>query len=153
MFYSCTQSKNSILDLDFFYIGSKYVYYWLSIGEQRQQPIILILTSMWRYQLPLQLPGLSDQNIKIFVCRCRASQDCPSFLLDYDRSACFRLNINTDDNRDIVVPTDSRCNTELLETSCCNSILDQRILRRYVWDLQLVKRPGYLREPLDMFWR
>jgi len=40
--------------------------------------------------------------------RCRASQDCPSFLLDYDKSACFRLDINTEDSRDIIVPTDTR---------------------------------------------
>ena len=46
---------------------------------------------------------------KFSFFRCRASQDCPSFLLDYDKSACFRLDINTEDSRDIIVPTDTRC--------------------------------------------
>ena len=42
------------------------------------------------------------------IPRCRASQDCPSFLLDYDRSACFRLDINTEDSRELIVPSESR---------------------------------------------
>ena len=38
------------------------------------------------------------------MSRCRASQDCPSFLLDYDKSACFRLDTNTEDRRDLITP-------------------------------------------------
>ena len=38
------------------------------------------------------------------ISRCRASQDCPSFLLDYDKSACYRLDINTEGSRDIITP-------------------------------------------------
>ena len=41
-------------------------------------------------------------------CRCRASEDCPAFLLDYARSSCFRLDTNTEDDRSLIVPTQSR---------------------------------------------
>ena len=41
-------------------------------------------------------------------CRCRASEDCPAFLLDYARSSCFRLDTNTEDDRSLIVPTQAR---------------------------------------------
>ena len=31
--------------------------------------------------------------------RCRASQDCPAFIIEYDEEACYRLDTNTEDNR------------------------------------------------------
>ena len=65
-----------------------------------------------------------------FCFRCRASQDCPSFLLDYDKSACFRLDINTEDSRDIIVPSDTRCSVMLIEMSrhICHTAVSSQVL-------------------------
>ncbi|XP_023343636.1 uncharacterized protein LOC111713076 isoform X2 [Eurytemora carolleeae] len=42
--------------------------------------------------------------------RCRASEDCPAFLIDYEEEACYRLDTNTDDNRELIEPTEKRTN-------------------------------------------
>ena len=45
-----------------------------------------------------------------FFCRCRASSDCPGFLINYERESCFRVDFNTDDRRDDLIPATSRVN-------------------------------------------
>eukprot|EP00090_Calanus_glacialis_P030486 TRINITY_DN4919_c0_g1_i1.p1 TRINITY_DN4919_c0_g1~~TRINITY_DN4919_c0_g1_i1.p1 ORF type:complete len:724 (-),score=176.09 TRINITY_DN4919_c0_g1_i1:269-2440(-) len=50
--------------------------------------------------------------------RCRASQDCPAFLIDYDNDACYRLDTNSDDNRELIVDTDRK--TNYFEKVCLN---------------------------------
>ena len=40
--------------------------------------------------------------------RCRELSDCEAFLLDYDNSACYQLDTNLEDNRDLIVNTNSR---------------------------------------------
>ena len=50
--------------------------------------------------------------------RCRASQDCPAFLIDYDNDACYRLDTNTDDSRELIVDTDRK--TNYFEKVCLN---------------------------------
>ena len=46
----------------------------------------------------------------LFFCRCRASSDCPGFLINYERESCFRVDFNTDDRRDDLIPATSRVN-------------------------------------------
>ena len=40
--------------------------------------------------------------------RCRELSDCEAFLLDYDKSTCYQLDTNLEDNRELIVSTDSR---------------------------------------------
>ena len=55
---------------------------------------------------------------KSHLPRCRASQDCPAFLIDYDNDACYRLDTNSDDNRELIVDTDRK--TNYFEKVCLN---------------------------------
>jgi len=51
--------------------------------------------------------------------RCRASSDCPGFLINYERESCFRVDFNTDDRRDDLIPATSRVN--YFEKVCLNA--------------------------------
>ena len=47
---------------------------------------------------------LADCHTRILIFkmpRCRASLDCPAFLIDYDKEACFKLDTNSEDNRQV----------------------------------------------------
>ena len=64
-------------------------------------------------------PGSSDGGTTVTAeCnnRCRASRDCPAFQLDYDSSACYKLDTNTDDTAGLLESTDSR--TAYFERIC-----------------------------------
>ena len=43
-----------------------------------------------------------------FCFRCREISDCRSFLLDYDSSECHQLETNADDNRDLLITSNTR---------------------------------------------
>ena len=47
-----------------------------------------------------------------------SSQDCPAFLIDYDNNAFYRLDTNSDDNRELIVDTDRK--TNYFEKVCLN---------------------------------
>ena len=61
---------------------------------------------------------MNDNILIILLSRCRASQDCPAFLIDYDNAACYRLDTNTDDNREIIRDTERK--TNYFEKICLN---------------------------------
>merc|ERR1719331_3417939 len=42
--------------------------------------------------------------------RCRASLDCPAFLIDYGLEACFRLDSTSEDGRELLVPSGEKTN-------------------------------------------
>jgi len=42
--------------------------------------------------------------------RCRASDECPGFVINYERESCFRVDTNTDDLREDLIPATSRLN-------------------------------------------
>ena len=47
---------------------------------------------------------LADCHTRMLIFkmpRCRASLDCPAFLIDYDKEACFKLDTNSEDNRQV----------------------------------------------------
>ena len=44
------------------------------------------------------------------IYRCRASSDCPGFLVNYETESCFKLDFNTEDYRKDLVPSDARVN-------------------------------------------
>ncbi len=49
----------------------------------------------------------------LFNFRCRASDDCDGFLIDYSRNACFRVDSNSDDDGSFtedLQPTDEKVN-------------------------------------------
>lgn len=50
--------------------------------------------------------------------RCRATQDCPAFMIDYDNDACYLLDTNTEDSRKLIVNTDRK--TNYFEKVCLN---------------------------------
>lgn len=52
--------------------------------------------------------------------RCRASSDCPGFLINYERESCFRVDFNTDDRRDDLLASRSRVN--YFEKVCLRAI-------------------------------
>ena len=42
--------------------------------------------------------------------RCRASLDCPGFIINYDSETCFKLDSNSDDIRKDLVPASGKVN-------------------------------------------
>jgi hypothetical protein len=42
--------------------------------------------------------------------RCRVSSDCPGYIVNYEQESCFRMDFNTDDRRDDLIPATSRVN-------------------------------------------
>ena len=46
----------------------------------------------------------------IYFFRCRASDECPGFVINYERESCFRVDTNTDDLREDLIPATSRLN-------------------------------------------
>ena len=48
--------------------------------------------------------------IPIYIFRCRASDECPGFVINYERESCFRVDTNTDDLREDLIPATSRLN-------------------------------------------
>jgi len=42
--------------------------------------------------------------------RCRASEECPGYVINYERESCSRVDFNTDDRRDDLIPATSRVN-------------------------------------------
>jgi len=51
--------------------------------------------------------------------RCRASLDCPAFLIDYGLEACFRLDSTSEDGRELLVPSGEK--TNYFEKVCLNA--------------------------------
>ena len=47
------------------------------------------------------LAGCHTRMLIFKMPRCRASLDCPAFLIDYDKEACFKLDTNSEDNRQV----------------------------------------------------
>merc|ERR1719431_885922 len=74
--------------------------------------------------------------------RCRASQDCPSFLIDYSASSCWRLDTNTEEDRDLVTPGGPDNKTNYFEKICLNAPACER-----AWIYERVV--GYLLEGYD----
>ena len=50
------------------------------------------------------------------VVRCRVSAACPAFLVDYDRGACFRLDLTSEGRTQLLVP--ARGHTAYFEKVC-----------------------------------
>ncbi|CAG0906160.1 unnamed protein product, partial [Darwinula stevensoni] len=42
--------------------------------------------------------------------RCRSSNNCPAFLVNYDQEACFKLDMNSEGQRDELKPAPARVN-------------------------------------------
>ncbi|XP_043226061.1 uncharacterized protein LOC122383576 [Amphibalanus amphitrite] len=65
-----------------------------------------------------QIPLYSSQGAVTTQCtsRCRASTACPSFLVDYDRGACFRLDLTSEGRTHLLVP--ARGHTAYFEKVC-----------------------------------
>ena len=63
-------------------------------------------------QITTRIPNiLKIQKVESFCYfRCRASSDCPGFLVNYENESCYKLDFNTDDYRRDLVPSDSRVN-------------------------------------------
>ena len=55
------------------------------------------------------MPPIESRNF-VVPYRCRASSDCPGYLVNYERESCFRVDFNTDDRRDDLIPSTSRVN-------------------------------------------
>ena len=70
-------------------------------------------------------------------CRCRASSDCPGYLVNYERESCFRVDFNTDDRRDDLIPATSRVN--YYEKVCLEG--NQICFHRYLIHLSFITIP------------
>ena len=56
----------------------------------------------------------------MYLFRCRASSECPGFIVNYERESCFRIETNNDQDsdRDDLIPATSRIN--YFEKVCLN---------------------------------
>merc|ERR1719433_352854 len=60
--------------------------------------------------------------------RCRASSDCPGFLINYENESCFRVDFNSldlDRQRDVIPSTPTRIN--YFEKVCFDGVIDGKL--------------------------
>ena len=71
------------------------------------------------------------------IFRCRASDECPGFVINYERESCFRVDFNTDDRRDDLIPATSRVN--YFEKVCLKGKEYYRVFRNSLSDFGSLK--------------
>lgn len=61
---------------------------------------------IYRFQLLIFLQKFLTENSEfLFLFRCRASEDCDGFLVNYESEACFKVETNSADKRADIKPT------------------------------------------------